>query len=89
MDEWEYTVRDHTTHKDTHSPYTEHFSERELELNQSPIFGRTSRSSEASSIKPCTWVQKAIRVSGFAARMLSEFAEQGTIVSIVPLCKEV
>jgi hypothetical protein len=85
--EWEYTVKDHSTPKDCYHPYTERFSERELEIIQRPSFGRMSRPSEASTLQPRTWIEKGVRISSFAARMLSDFQEQGTIVHIVPLSK--
>lgn len=85
--DWEYTVKDHSAHNAAHSPFTEHFSERELKTSHRPIFGRTSRPSEASTIKPSTWARKADKISSFAARMQHEFALDGTIVRIVPLSK--
>jgi hypothetical protein len=88
FDEWEFSVKDHSTPHATHSPYTEHFSERELEISNRLSFGRMSRPSAASALKPSTWLKKADRISSFAARMVSEFALDGIIVSICPVSKE-
>jgi len=86
-DEWEYTVKDHSTPHATHSPYTERFSERELEIIERPTFGRMSRPSEASSIQPSTWLKRGAKISSFAARMVADFREQGIVASIVPYGK--
>lgn len=88
IDEWEYTVKDHTQPKQTHSQYTERFSERELEIIHRPSFGRMSRPSAASTIQPRTWVRKADRISSFAARMAHEFAIDGILAVISSLSKE-
>lgn len=85
--EWEYTVKDHSQGKPSHHPYTELFSERELEIIQRPSFGRTSRPSEASSVQPSTWLKRGVKISSFAARIASDFASDDILVYIVPLSK--
>jgi len=87
LDEWEYTVKDHSTPKRTHSPYTERFSERELEIIERPSFGRMSRPSAASSIQPRSWLKRGVKISSFAAQMVSSFQEQGILVCIAPYSK--
>lgn len=40
LDEWEYTTKDHTTPKPTHSTYTEQFFEQDLKLISVPTIGK-------------------------------------------------
>lgn len=87
LDEWEYTVKDHSCSNAKHHPYTEHFSEHELEIIKRPSFGRMSRPSEASTLQPRTWLKKAAKISSFVARMVDIFRNEGIIVDIVPLSK--
>jgi len=87
FDEWEYTVKDHSSPHASYHPYTEHFSEQELSTKNVQALGRMSRPSEASSYQPCTsdWLEHA--VLSFPARIASEFRNDGILVHIVPLSK--
>jgi len=87
FDEWEFTVKDHSSPQATHSPFTEHFSEPELSTKEVLALGKMSRPSEASSSQPCTsdWLKRASL--SFPARMVSSFREEGIIVYIVPNSK--
>lgn len=60
-EEWEYSIKDHTSIKPTYNPYTDIFSDSDLELNPVPVIGRVSRPSEASEVQPCTrdWTARA------------------------------
>jgi hypothetical protein len=81
LDEWEYTIRDHTRHKRPHSPYTEHFSEAELSLISVPTIGSKARASEASSSHPCLagWVARSSKAVT-ASRDWPYFDEHGIVV---------
>jgi len=83
LDEWEYTIKDHTRPKRQYSPYTEHFSEAELSLIrvQEP-FGR-ARASVASSSHPCAagWVAQSSKAVT-ASRVSPYFDEHGKVVSV-------
>jgi hypothetical protein len=63
LDEWEFTVKDHSSGHNTYSPYTNNFSAADLELAPvRPIFGH-ARSNEVSEVQPCIskWVNKALK----------------------------
>jgi hypothetical protein len=88
LDEWEYTVKDHSSPRATHSPYTEHFSEPELALKPALSLGRLSKGERSEACTPLTkdWTKRAS--FSFPARMASEFRNDGIIVHIVPYSKE-
>lgn len=87
LDEWEFSVKDHSTPISTHSPYTEHFSERELKELNVLALGKMSRPNEVSALQPCTsdWTKRACL--DFRALVASDFQNEGIIVHIVPLGK--
>jgi hypothetical protein len=87
LDEWEFTVKDHSTPTATHSPYTERFSEPELRLKEVLSLGRLSRANEVRLVAPLTadWTKRAS--FSFPALMAQDFKNSGTIVHIVPLGK--
>jgi hypothetical protein len=63
LDEWEFTVKDHSSGHNTYSPYTDTFSAADLELTTvRPIFGH-ARPNEVSEVQPCIskWVNKALK----------------------------
>lgn len=72
LNEWEYTIKDHTRHKEPTSPFTEHFSETELSLISVPTIGRLYRPNEVSEVQPIlsSWLvqsSKAVQAThGFA-----------------------
>jgi len=88
LDEWEYTVKDHSTPTATHSPYTERFSEPELSSKAALSLGRLSMANEVRLVAPLTidWTKRASL--SFTAPMAQELRNDGIVVSIVPLSKE-
>jgi len=54
LDEWEFTVKDHANPKQSHNPYTERFSERELSMKPVLTLGKMSRPPEGRNVQPCT-----------------------------------
>jgi hypothetical protein len=61
LDEWEYTVKDHSSPKPEHHPFTEHFSEAELASPEREVPTIKSRGREAILLAPCTssWTDRA------------------------------
>lgn len=82
LDEWAYTVKDHSTPRATHSPYTERFSEAELSLISVPTLGRLYRPNEVSSSQPVAggWVARSSKAVP-ASRELPYFDEYGKVVA--------
>jgi len=82
LDEWAYTVKDHSTPRATHSPYTERFSEAELSLISVPTIGRLYRPNEVSSSQPVAggWVARSSKAVP-ASRELPYFDECGKVVT--------
>jgi len=82
MDEWAYSVKDHTRHKDTYSPYTGHFSEAELSLISVPTLGRMYRPNEVSSSQPVAsgWVVRSSKAVP-ASRSFPYFDNCGKVVN--------
>ena len=86
-DEWEYTVKDHSSPHVTHHPYTERFSEPELSTKPVLALGKLLKGERSEFMQPLTtdWLKRASL--SFPARMVSEFRNEGIIVHIVPLGK--
>lgn len=82
MDEWSFTVRDHSEAHASHSPYTERFSEPELSIKEPLSLAKQSRPRSARSVQPCTasWTERAIL--NFPALMISDFAKDGILATI-------
>jgi hypothetical protein len=80
MDEWEYTVKDHSSPKPTYSPFTEHFSEPELELISVPTIGRPVKGSRSDTLQPLIggWVGRSSLTP--PAQRISPYFENGSIV---------
>jgi len=64
MDEWEYTVKDHTRHKNMHDEWTDIFSEEELKLNPAPTIGRLVKGERSELVQPLIrrWLEPASRI---------------------------
>lgn len=88
LDEWEYTVKDHSSGRSTYHPYTEHFSEQQLEIIQPIVFGHMSRASEASTLNSRTWLKPAVKISSFAVQVMRSFLDEGILVTIAPHSKD-
>lgn len=88
MDEWEFTVKDHSNPIATHSPYTEHFSEPELSTKTALSLGRLSMANEVRLVAPLTkdWTKRSYL--SFPALIKQDFFHEGIIVHIVPLGKD-
>jgi hypothetical protein len=80
MDEWEYTVKDHSSPKPTYSPFTEHFSEPELELISVPTIGRPVKGSRSDTLQPLIggWVGRSSLTP--PAQRISPYFENGSTV---------
>lgn len=81
MDEWEFTVKDHTSPKQTYDNFTSRFSEAELSLISVPTLTVRSRPSVASSSQPCAsqWVVRSSKAVP-ASREFPYFDEHGIVV---------
>lgn len=82
LDEWEYTVKDHSTPKPTYNPYTERFSEQELRLISVPTIGRLYRPNEVSLSQPVSkgWVARSSKAV-LAQRVPPYFDNRGIVVN--------
>jgi hypothetical protein len=80
MDEWEYTVKDHSSPKPTYSPFTEHFSEPELSMKTVLTLGRLSRANEVRLVAPLItdWLRPSVLT--IPAQRVSPYFENGSIV---------
>lgn len=81
LDEWEFSVKDHSAHTATHSPYTEQFSETELSLISVPTIGKMYRPSEASLSQPVTssWLERSSKAVP-SQRVSPYFDKHGIVV---------
>jgi len=84
LDEWEYTVKDHSSSHVPHHPYTEHFSEPELSMKEPLVFGRVVKGERSEACAPLHPIKRAVKLSSFLVRMVHEFASDGIVVSICP-----
>jgi len=82
--EWEYTVKDHSSSHVPHHPYTEHFSEPELSMKEPIVFGRMVKGERSEACEPLHPIKRAVKLSSFLVRMVTEFASDGIVVSICP-----
>lgn len=87
FDEWEFTVRDHSSPKATHSPYTERFSEPELSMKEVLALGKLYKGERSEFMQPLTTDWTARASLSFPALMAQEFRSDGIMVSIVPNSK--
>lgn len=80
LDEWEFTVKDHTNHKPTYNPYTDSFSQTELDLISVPTVHGKYRPNEVSLSQPVLtgWLARSSKVVR-SERILPYFDEYGRI----------
>jgi len=87
LDEWEYTVKDHSMHKQSINYAEKHFSEAEIKASYVPTLGRMFKGERSELVQPLTsvWLERA--VFDFSASVAQAFRNEGIIVHIVPLGK--